>query len=207
MYLPKEFIEKVLAKNGYTGYSRLYLSSDTFTTKSTGKMYEQVVKELKIEPSEMVHIGDNYESDICVPKNLGINSMWLPRTVNVMIDSKLTNHLTSMYLDKFPFWNDNEAGIEFIGIRSMIAVCANKYFDNPFRTFNKETDFNADPYLIGYYAMGMYMFSVTKWLLENTKNKDYKNLVFMARDGYLPMEAYKIMKKGSKEYLNDISCN
>lgn len=195
MYLPKECIEKVLKKNGYEGYSKLYLSSETFTTKSTGKLYKQILEELKITPSELVHIGDNYDSDVSVSRNLGINSLWLPRTVNVMMDSSLTNNLTSMFSEKFPFWFDTEAGIRFIGIRTMIAVCANKYFDNPFRTFNEDTDFNADPYLIGYYAMGMYVFGITRWLLDSTKNRGYKNLVFMARDGYLPMEAYQIMKK------------
>jgi hypothetical protein len=29
----------------------------------------------------------------------------------------------------------------------MIAMAANHYFDNPFRPFNDESDFNADPIL------------------------------------------------------------
>ena len=72
---------------------------------------------------------------------------------------------------------------------------ANKYFDNPFTAFNKYSDFNADPYLIGYYILGMYTFGISKWLLDETEGQGYTNMVFMARDGYLPMEAYKIMKK------------
>ena len=77
----------------------------------------------------------------------------------------------------------------------MIAVVANKYFDNPFRIFNKESDFNIDPFLIGYYVLGMYMFGVGNWLLKSTENKGYKNIAFMARDGYLPMEIYNIFKQ------------
>ena len=195
MYLPLDFIKKVLEKNGYKGHSKVYLSSECFKTKSTGKLYKEVLKDLKIEPEELVHIGDNYVSDVEAAKSLGINSVWLPRTINVMMDLSWTNYLTIMFSESLPFWLDNVAGMDFVGIRSMIAVCANKYFDNPFRTFNKETDFNGDPNLIGYYAMGMYLFSITKWLLEDTQNKNYDNLVFMARDGYLPMESYKLMKK------------
>ena len=82
----------------------------------------------------------------------------------------------------------------------MLAIVANKYFDNPYRIFNKESDFNIDPFLIGYYAVGMYMFSVANWLLRKTEGKGYKNLVFMARDGYLPMEIYNILKK----YYNNV---
>ena len=195
MYLPLDFIKKVLEKNGYTGHSKVYLSSECFKTKSTGKLYEEVLQDLKIKSDELIHIGDNHDSDIKVATNLGIKALWLPRTINVMMDSGITNHLTSMFSTSLPFWFDNEASLGFIGIRTMIAICANNYFDNPYRTFNEETDFNADPNLIGYYAMGMYLFAVTKWLLDYTKNKNYENLVFMARDGYLPMEAYKLMKK------------
>ena len=39
------------------------------------------------------------------------------------------------------------------------------------------------------------MFGVGNWLLRETSGKSYKNLVFMARDGYLPMEVYNILKK------------
>ena len=53
----------------------------------------------------------------------------------------------------------------------MLAVVANKYFDNPFRVFNGESDFNIDPFLIGYYAVGMYMFGVGNWLLRATSGK------------------------------------
>lgn len=41
----------------------------------------------------------------------------------------------------------------------------------------------------------MYTFGISKWLLEETEGQGYTNMVFMARDGYLPMETYKIMKK------------
>ena len=83
----------------------------------------------------------------------------------------------------------------FSSVTFFSSLFVNDYFDNPYVTFNLNTDFNSDPYLIGYFALGMYMFGVTKWLLEDTKKEGYNNLVFMARDGFLPMETYKIMKR------------
>lgn len=112
-----------------------------------------------------------------------------------MLDKNTTNNLAQMLYSNMPFWRDNQTSMNFIGIRTMIAVVANKYFDNPFRIFNKESDFNIDPFLIGYYVLGMYMFGVGNWLLKSTENKGYKNIAFMARDGYLPMEIYNIFKQ------------
>ena len=195
MYLPKNVIEKILSKNGYTDNEKLYLSSEVKLTKSKGSLYKHVLNDLNINSKQLLHIGDNFAPDVETPKKLGINAWHLPKTTGVALDEKEVNNFARMFTKSMPFWRDNATSMNFIGIRTMIAIVANKYFDNPFNSFNKHSDFNADPYLIGYYILGTYMFGVTKWLLEETQGKDYENLVFMARDGYLPMETYKIMKK------------
>lgn len=195
MYLPLTTIKEILDKNDFSDVDKIYLSCDVMKTKATGNLYDYVIKEENIEPGEMVHIGDNYHSDYEVAKKHKINSIYFPKTTDIMLDRNTTNNLTQMLYTSMPFWRDNQASMNFIGIRAMLAVAANKYFDNPFRVFNGESDFNIDPYLIGYYAVGMYMFGVGNWLLRETSGKNYKNLVFMARDGYLPMEIYNILKK------------
>ena len=110
----------------------------------------------------MIHIGDNYESDFENPKKMDIEFYTFSKSNRCNARSKKTaNNLTQMLMKNMPFWRDNQSAMNFIGIRTMIAVVANKYFDNPFRIFNRESDFNGDPYLIGYYAVGMYMFGVS----------------------------------------------
>lgn len=195
MYLPKDVIEKILNKNGYIANEKLYLSSEVKLTKAKGSLYKYVLNDLKLKGTQILHIGDNYAPDVEIPKNIGINAWHLPKTTGVALDEKEVNNFSKMFTRSMPFWRDNATSMNFIGIRTMLAIVANKYFDNPFNSFNKYSDFNADPYLIGYYILGTYMFGVTKWLLDETEDKDYENLVFMARDGYLPMETYKIMKK------------
>ena len=73
-----------------------------------------------------------------------------------------------------------------------MALVAGYYFDNPYRSFNDESDFNASPYLIGYYAVGAHMVALSKWICDNSS--EYDNIYFMARDGYLPMLAYNIFR-------------
>lgn len=195
MYLAKETIEKILEKNGYTDNEKLYLSSEIKLSKAKGDLFKYVLNDLKIESSEMLHIGDNYRPDVEIPRKLKINAMHLPKATDVAQNQGKVNLFAKMFTQNMPFWRDNASAMNFVGIRTMFAMSANKYFDNPFIAFNEYSDFNADPYLIGYYILGMYTFGISKWLLDETVGQGYTNMVFMARDGYLPMEAYKIMKK------------
>ena len=82
-----------------------------------------------------------------------------------------------------------------IGYSSMLGVVANKYFDNPYRAFNSNSDLNGDPYFIGYYLLGMHMLGLVRWIIETCRENDYKKILFMARDGWLPMLAYKCFKE------------
>lgn len=193
MYLPEETIYGILNKNGYDKISKLYLSANVKKTKSTGDLYKYVFEDLDINGNEMIHIGDNYQSDYEMAASLNINSFHFIKATDVMTNSKFTNNLSSMLTKSFPFWQDNKTALDFIGIRTMLAVVANKYFDNPYREFDMDTDFNADPYLIGYFALGMYQFGISKWLIDNARG-NYDKISFMARDGYLAMESYKLFK-------------
>ena len=205
MYLPEDVIVKILKENGYTEYTKLYLSSTVKKIKWTGDLYRHVFKDMGLEPGEMIHMGDNFESDYKRAKELGMNSIHIPKTIDVMTKTNYTNNLAQPLIKSLPFWRDNAESIRFMGIRCMMAVVANKLFDNPFKTFDHRTDFNSDPYLIGYYALGMYVYGVTKWILDGT-NGNYDKVSFMARDGYLILESYKIMKElysnpAAEEYI------
>ena len=205
MYLPEDVIVKILKENGYTEYTKLYLSSTVKKIKWTGDLYRHVFKDMGLEPGEMIHMGDNFESDYKRAKELGMNSIHIPKTIDVMTKTNYTNNLAQPLIKSLPFWRDNAESIRFMGIRCMMAVVANKLFDNPFKTFDHRTDFNSDPYLIGYYALGMYVYGVTKWILDET-NGNYDKVSFMARDGYLILESYKIMKElysnpAAEEYI------
>ena len=194
MYLSNDTINKILSKNGYSNISKVYLSSDIKKTKSTGALFDYVIDDLNVEPFEIIHIGDNKSSDYEIPKKKGINAIHFYKATDIFFDKNLTNCLGQIFNTSLPFWQDNHEGTQFLGIRCMLAVIANKYFDNPYRPFNKNTDFNADPYLVGYYALGMYSYGIANWILKNTVNKNDK-ISFMARDGYLIMEAYNRLSK------------
>ena len=191
MYLDINTIQKILKNNGYDKIQKIFLSSDAMLTKSTGDLFDFAISNLKIMPSQIIHIGDNYESDIKQAIKKEVTVGHLKKATDVFWE----NRLEDVFIKDLPDWQDNRASMNFLGIRTMMALVANKYFDNPYRPFNKESIFNGDPYLIGYYALGMHIFGVANWIIKDVIKKKYNNIVFMARDGYLPMKAYQLLKQ------------
>ena len=198
MYLPRNVIEKILSNCGYENYTRLYLSSEEDVTKATGNLFLQVQKDLDIASSSILHIGDNLDSDVKMAKKVGWQSCHFPKAVD-----RFMNHVPELYggetyqiLFEGPFaLRDGYQYTRYWGWRTLLAVVANRIFSNPYTEFKKDTDFNADPSVLGYYALGMHMFAVAKWLSDEVEKNNYQNLNFMARDGYLPMECFKIMNE------------
>ena len=194
MYLDKETILKILKNNGYTLVDEVYVSCEVNKTKSSGELFKHICFENGVKEYEILHIGDNHKSDYEIPKKMGLKSFFFPRAISIAADRKYSSNLFQMFFKDIPMWEDNRAAFDFFGIRCMLALIANTYFDNPFRFFNMNSDFNGDPFLIGYYVLGMYLFGLTKWIIDDVKEKKYDSIVFMARDGYLPMKAYDLFK-------------
>lgn len=194
-YLSESIITKLLKKNKYEVHDNLYVSSETKSTKETGDLFKHVSQNIKISPNEILHIGDNYQSDYEMARKSGWNSFYYPKCKDVFfgISSSQTNKCGSIFSNRLRMSEDNICGLNFIGIRTMLALVAKKYFDNPFVTFNSESDFNGDPYFMGYYILGMYTFSITNWLIRELENEKTKKIAFMARDGYLFKKIFDII--------------
>ena len=185
IYMPKEIIQKLLQKNGYINIDKIYLSSEEKVSKATGNLYAILLKNEK--DHSIIHIGDNYVSDCQNAQKNKINSIQLPKATDILwpkIYSIFSNN--SYYVDSSVF-------LSYSGIRNSLALVANKFFDNPFTSFEEKSTFNCDPAYIGYFALGMHTFAVTKWIYDNVL--DYDSLTFMARDGYLIKKEFEILKK------------
>lgn len=190
MYLDKEVIRKILQNNNYN-IEKIFISSEYRLTKSTGDLYTKAFNELGVSQNKILHIGDNYYSDVEMAKKKGLHSDHLQKAADAFIEKRLAD----VFIRDLPDWQDNIASMNFLGIRTMMGIVANKYFDNPYRPFNDKSIFNADTYLIGYYALGMHLYGIANWLIKDVTKKNYDNVVFMARDGYLPLKAYELLKK------------
>lgn len=197
MYLPKDFIEGILAKNGYSGYSKLYLSSDIMLTKATGNLFKYILKNLRIKNARsLIHFGDNWQSDVEMPRSLGIRSEHLPKCSDIYM------HYSPLYGgDAYRRIYRNSGMMQDYGMlfdsspssRAMIALGCNKVFDNPFVSFNPESDYNDDPRYIGYQVIGGYALAIAQWVKEQAIEHNIPCVHFVARDGWLVKEAFDLI--------------
>lgn len=77
MYWPKEYIEKLLIQCGYTNLEYIFVSCDIKKSKYSGEMF-RCLKQEKFKEKKIIHIGDNYNSDICQAKKVGIDAIQYP---------------------------------------------------------------------------------------------------------------------------------
>lgn len=174
MYLPKEFLESVLEKNGITGYDKLYVSSEEKMTKQTGRLFEKIVNEyalLGISASEIVHIGDNLKTDFYMPKRYGISAYRIPKTVDAML-----------WKNPFKFLYNYSKNLDD---SFLVGLLANYIFDDPYRSFNKQSYGNGEESTLAISLYGPLLLSYTMWMIRETKKYDIEKLLLIYRDGYL----------------------
>lgn len=202
MYLPLEVIQNLLLKNGYHKFEKLFVSSEERKLKKSGDMYTLVLEELGISGENMLHIGDNYVSDIQMAENYGIKTCYIPKTSQVFLEQCKGPEKAGFF--RLPLVgsstvSDYREVKKSIGFGCMTALIANKYFDNPFKEFTEKSDFNLDPFFIGYYAVGMHLSGLIQWIENICIHKKYERIWFTSRDGWLLMHAYNIFRKTRKD--------
>lgn len=200
MYLPEQAVKEILQNCGYE-MDEVFVSSERKTGKWSGNLYKYVQKTMALPKRSFLHIGDSLESDVIQAKKAGWNAAWLPKCTDM-----LENNVPDLYGgDAMRGFSGTSGAVDmasahtWLGWRCAMALAANKLFDDPFVSINKETDFNADPYRIGYFALGPYLYAVTDWLLKKAKEKGAKTVHFAARDGYIPMRATQLFAEYGRE--------
>lgn len=185
MYLPKKTIEKILTKNNYTNYYKLYLSSDLMLTKASGNLYKYIIEDLKVAPSSIMHIGDNFHSDFNNPKLYGIDSIYIEK----IIDTFLENNIRAKKL-----LNENKNNI---GISIMLGLsafsCINKN-DKKENNNDKENNYWRN---FGFVYGGPAVFSYMNWLKKQIIKDNINEVLFVARDGYSLKKVFDLIKPES----------
>lgn len=172
---------QILKSTGYDKYDRIIKKSDAFAFLSA----------LENQGKKIVSIGrTNYlNNDNC-------GSVFVPETVHVFsggYNADITyKNVICRAAGNMVYVPDMLCSP---GYSIMLKMVANRFFDNPFVSWKKGTDFNGDPIYLGYYALGMHLIGVVKWLVESFEKKNYKRVLFCARDGLLIKQAYDIYRK------------
>lgn len=179
MYLPKEVIEKILIKNNYTNYYKLYLSSDLMLTKASGNLYKYIIDDLKVAPSSIMHIGDNYHSDFENARLYGIDAFFIEKIIDIFLKSNIRAK---------KLLNENENNI---AVSIMLGISAFSSLNNFNKNENKENNYWRN---FGFIYGGLAVFSYMNWLKKQIIKENIKEVLFVARDGYSLKKVFDIIK-------------
>lgn len=200
--LPNKTIMEILRKHGYDKFERIFLSSEKKYLKSKGDLFDTVLKELDVKSEKVLHIGDNWKSDIVQAKKRNIKIFYMPKSIDAF-ENKNGNFGSqdcSMIARKIcGGFIDYQRVQESVGYGAMSAIVAQKFFDNPFVEFEEQTSFDRNPYFIGYYVVGMHILGIADWIRKRVKNQRYSRVFFTSRDGYLPLLAYCALREVDKD--------
>lgn len=173
MYLPKAFLEKVLRKNGITGYHAFYLSSESKKLKFTYSLYRYVLCMEDLKPEEVLHIGDNEASDYQKPGLIGIEAVRIQNKFDCLCKDRPD------YID---FYYRNR------GYTSSVIMGLTAYRNYIYH----EKDYWKK---IGYMLGGPFVLSFVQWLRDEVRLNKITDLFFIARDSYTIKQVYDLLNK------------
>ena len=76
MYLPRAVLEDLLRRNGYDGWSEIYLSSERGRQKGDGGLFDILAADFA--GKRIVHVGDNERVDVARAREHGLDAAWWP---------------------------------------------------------------------------------------------------------------------------------
>jgi len=178
MYLTSQYIVLILNKYNIK-YDVLYISADIKKRKDKGDLYDEIIFREKIQPFEILHIGDNEISDYLIPLKKGILSYhYIPISLEI----------------KKRFYGEFKAKIQDI-----TSIFLGFLFNEENNLESIENMKYTNLYDFGYYSLGPFLLAIMlKILFSDEIQKKYNTLFFSSRDGYLPYKVYEILKKNIK---------
>lgn len=165
MYLSKGYLLNLLKSKGFDCY-KLYVSSDIGLVKSTGHLFDYVLKDLNIKPKEIIHIGDAKKSDFLIPRLKGMNSIRIP-----------------YHIDQLNYYNP-----EALTAEQLFA------YNNVSRFINNNINLKESMYHnVGYEVFGVLLYAFSKWLMEDLKKENISKVFFFSRDGLILKKAFEMV--------------
>lgn len=152
MYLSKNTLSHILSNCGYYGYEELYVSNEYNLSKADGSLYDYLNN--IYSGKKIIHIGDNYVSDIENCEKRGWHTFYYP-------SCKSIGHV-------FSTATESPVGDIYSGI------VVNKFF-------NGISSYSIS-YRHGYTYGGLLAIGYCQWLEEFAKQKRADKILFLARD-------------------------
>ena len=171
-YHNAEFLKKLIASCGYNNPAdRVISSCDERCSKGSGKLLPRLFAAAGLKKSDLVHIGDNMNSDCVFPSQAGINGVWHP------LAGAAEGIASSQSREQ--------------ALASGIAAWGARTFE-PARPFWWRFGFGiAGPLLVGF----------SWWLHQKMKEDGIERAYFMLRDGDVLKRIYDVLMEGCSDAI------
>ncbi len=197
MYLPQSVIEEILKRCGFTGYDHIFISSAYRETKADGTLYEEMKRTLHIaNPKSVLHIGDNWQADTKKAEEHGFNTATFSCAADLLLNYNpgvYTGNAIVESVSRNKTNVDLRAYSHFFSLRCAMGLMAQHCFDKPFVHTHPDSDYNADPDRIGYMTLGPHLLALCAWMKRIARQEHIPKIHFVARDGYLPKQAFDLL--------------
>lgn len=165
MYFSKKQIQEILEANEVSLelFDDIHVSSEIGKNKKSGELYQYLLEQYQCRPEEMVHIGDNYMSDVVNAQFLGIHTVYY----DVISSEKCMN----LQMEELKY-----------GILSSELYALRRYISG------KADDFDAEQrswFRIGAMIFGPLMSGVAEWVLDTAERESVTNIYPLMREGWI----------------------
>jgi predicted HAD superfamily hydrolase len=167
MYLAKEQICEILSMLGILPLiDNFYLSSEILLNKGTGRLFQFILENNNYK--DMIHIGDNFYSDYISPLNTGLNAYYY-------FDYK-------EYLRKRKISHLFDGEMQYTSPKRILKFAELWYKEKTYY------------YSQGIKILGPLYLLFVLGVMEKIQELNIEKVFFVARDGYIPMKIYNLLK-------------
>ncbi|MBI5612848.1 MAG: hypothetical protein HY942_07275 [Gammaproteobacteria bacterium] len=182
-FLPRSFIESVLATNGLEDYDALYLSNDVGVRKDTGALYRLILDRGGIVPDALLMVGDNEHADLQVPIDLGIRTCHLLRSVEL-----------ARAVPRFARVLERVQREGVLDEQIALGLVVQRFFKPLFYDrLDSSSLIRGGAEGIGYAIAGPIIFGFVQWLAVRAKKDGIGKLYFLSREGQILKDVYDRM--------------
>lgn len=179
MYLPPAVIRDLLTRNGYESVEHVFVSSEAGVTKHGGRLFEVVKQALDLDAAAVLHIGDNYASDVEGARQAGIHAEHYAKCL------ELARKLRDPRFKRPRLHNQSpvESALTAVSLQVL-------YASRPTAT-TPQQDFW---YHFGAAYVGPVFFGFMTWLLDRFATSDIQRVFFLSRDGYILQRMFELIE-------------
>ncbi|GAA0259758.1 HAD family hydrolase [Rhodanobacter caeni] len=169
-YLPGAVLEPLLREFGIMGDGdRLYVSCDAGCNKRSGELFRHVLRQEGLAPSELIHHGDNAQSDVRVPGKIGIDARHLTKGSLRGLEERVASKRT---------W------------RQLPRPTSESFLAGFARRIRLHADIEGEPLpdaltSIQCTVVVPLLLAYVTWLLAHARQEGIERLYFVARDGHV----------------------